>query len=395
MSKIEQKTSKEISAISSVPIEGEADLGAEIAKAAQTSEIQAAVIIAKKFPRDEGKTREELLGVCELPEFAGSIDNPQEPAAYYSFPRGKKMDKDTGEWTVNIVSGASVRLAREAARIAGNIRHGFFITHDDDESRSIVGFAWDLQKNVPIYASDHFKKLVQRRQAEGGTMWISADERELRELTFRRAAILIRNSILALFPTYLVDQMVKSCKATVSGGGKGTLKERITNMEVAFKEVHRITKSMLEHYLHKPVKECTTEDLEDLRGIFESLKEKLLTPEEHEEMFGAPATTVRQQEGQKLSEARMRPTRGAQPGERRKTEDRTGKRGKKKGEIPGANGKADLLDLIAGAKNERDFFDRVKPEVLGKLKPYGLKGNDFNAVIFSLNEKQHSYKKKR
>src|ERR1700747_3455088 len=68
-------------------------------------EIQSAIIIARRFPRNEDQAFEKLMRACRRLSFA-------EDAAY-AFPRGDQK-----------VEGPSVNLAREAARVWGNIRHG-------------------------------------------------------------------------------------------------------------------------------------------------------------------------------------------------------------------------------------------------------------------------------
>ena len=291
--------------------------GVELAKAEQRGEIQVAAVLAKKFPRDEAKCREELMAVCKLSEFAGSIDDPTVPAAYYSYERGKKKVGD--EWIPNIVSGPSVKLAREAARIFGNIRDGFLITHDDEEDRSVVGSAWDLQKNLSIHGSDSFKKLIQRRQKEGGTKWETANERDLRELTTRRAAILIRNSLLGLFPGYLINQAVKICKETVSRAQSGettqTLAQRIDRMIGKF-SYYKITKKQIATYLHKPISKCTDDDLANLFGIYESIKDNMISFSEREEMFG-PGESVPSNDLKEtgLNQANFRSKKTTDPGD--------------------------------------------------------------------------------
>ena len=102
-----------------LPSEMTMDAGTEIMKSEGQGEIQSAVVLAKRFPRDEEKAKAALLAACDLEDFAGG--------AYYSFPRGKKKN-ELGEWVPNIISGGGIRLAREAKRLWMNVRSGFFIT---------------------------------------------------------------------------------------------------------------------------------------------------------------------------------------------------------------------------------------------------------------------------
>jgi len=250
----------------------EQDMGTEIAKAEQQSEIQYAIMMAKKFPRIDIQCQNTLLAACDIESFA--------EGAYYSFNRGKYQDEKTGEWKANIVSGASIKLAREAFRIFGNMRVGFFITHDDDDARGIVAWAWDVEKNSRMSSADFFSKMIKR----SGKMEL-ANERDLREMTSRRASILMRNCILSLLPGYMTDNAVEICKRTAAGGEKTDLKDRIVRMQNTFHEIG-ISSAAIGNYLGKPLTACSREDLANLRGINESLRDGMISPQERQEMFG-------------------------------------------------------------------------------------------------------------
>ncbi len=268
-----------------------------------SSEVQAAVLMAKKFPREEGQCQQEIMAICDQEIFAAG--------AFYAFPRGKKLNEKTGEWEPNIVTGPSIRMAREAARIYGNFRYGFIITNEDDDGRLIVAYAWDVQKNNRTTSSDYFKKLIQRRIG-GTTIPVTPDERELRELTNRRASILMRNCILSLLPAYFVDAAVLVCRKTVGGGGKGKddLGDRAQKMQVDFAEIG-ISTAQLEAYLKKPIAEVTREDLGELRGIFDSLQDGVISPQERNDLFGGHGLREEPKgpglDEPKLSEADMKP----------------------------------------------------------------------------------------
>jgi len=388
-----------------VPSEMQMDAGTEIMKSEGQGEIQAAVVLAKRFPRDEEKARAGLLAACDLEEFAGGGD-AKKPGAYYSFPRGRTQDETTGEWKPNIVSGASVRMAREAARLWGNLRYGFFITHDDDDARGIVAWAWDLEKNLRTSGSDFFKKVIQRKEKGGGTIWITADERELRELTFRKAAILIRNCILQLMPGYFIDQAVAVCKTTAAGGAKTDLKDRIVMMQRAFVDIG-VSGAALEKYLGKPVAKSTREDLADLRGIYESLRDGMISKEERDEMFGPTAQPPKREpeaaaNGEKRESLNMEKVRSAKsqaaPHEEKpapKKEEKKEAKGKVAAKL--INGKSaepesekfdpkeTALALIRNAT--RQNWPSVKETVLGMIKE--IKGSqNLLDVTSAINNRQ-------
>ncbi|MBU0906702.1 MAG: hypothetical protein KKE05_00940, partial [Nanoarchaeota archaeon] len=145
-------------------------------------EVQGSIIIAKKFPRNEDQTFARLMKTCDRTSFAEK--------AVYSYPRGGQT-----------ISGPSVNLAREAARLWGNLEYGLLVIRDDENSRHIRAWAWDKETNTKTFAEDSFEKLIFRK----GKGNIKPDERDLRELTNRRGAILIRNCLLQLLPRDLVE----------------------------------------------------------------------------------------------------------------------------------------------------------------------------------------------
>lgn len=158
------KTKVEETALETVTTE-ELEIAPSKTAAIAEAEIKSAIIIALKFPRDDAKCFVSLMKSCQRSSFADD--------ASYSFPRGGHQ-----------IKGPSVHLAREAARVWGNIRHGLSVIADDEDERTIEAWAWDLQTNVKVVAEDTFQKLIYRKA--GGGQWIKPDERDLRELTNRR-----------------------------------------------------------------------------------------------------------------------------------------------------------------------------------------------------------------
>jgi len=272
----------------------EGQLASDLAKAEQQGSIWMAAMMAKKFPRDEKVCEEKLSKVCELDEFAGNIDDLNKPSAYYTFPRGGQM-----------ISGPSIRMARELNRIWGNRRTGMVITHEDEEKLVIMGYSWDLENNQFESSQDVVRKLIQKRTDEG-TQWKVPDERDLRELTNRRAAIVIRNCILTLHPRHVIDKAVQQCKETVAGNSPEELFRRTQLMLDAFVK-WGITSPQVERYLKKPLGSIVGNDLADLRGIYEAIRDGQLTPDDRNEMFGKPAKEIPEGDRPPLSEEQMRP----------------------------------------------------------------------------------------
>jgi hypothetical protein len=230
------------------------ELAPTSAAAAQQFEIQSAIVLARKFPRNEDAAFEKLMRSCKRTGFAEEAE--------YSFPRGG----------ANVV-GPSVTLAREAARVWGNIRYGLEILRDDKDGRQIRGWAWDLETNTKVAAEDEFQKLIQRKRKDGkGTEWLPPDERDLRELTNRRGAILIRNCILQLLPSDLIDDARNQAHTTLRSKAEQDPDGARKQVILAFGGLN-ITPAMLEAYLGHPVGQSSPDELTKLRTIFQSVRD--------------------------------------------------------------------------------------------------------------------------
>jgi hypothetical protein len=225
------------------------ELAPTAAAAEKQFEIQSAIIIAKRFPRDEDSAFQKLMKACGRSTFAGD--------AQYSFPRGD-----------GLVSGPSVQLAREAARNWTNIRYGLTIIRDDQQSRQIQGWAWDVETNTKVTAEDDFQKLIFRK----GKGWIAPDERDMRELTNRRGAILIRNCILQILPKDLIEDALYTCHATLESDAAKDPDAARKRILVSFSELN-VSAEMLSGYLGHPVGQSSPAEIANLRTIYKSISD--------------------------------------------------------------------------------------------------------------------------
>lgn len=216
------------------------------------AEIQSAIVLAQRFPRNEDSAFEKLMKSCKRPSFAENVA--------YSFPRGGQT-----------ITGPSVNVAREAARCWGNLRYGLDILRDDDEGRQIRGWAWDLETNVKVTAEDDFKKLVQRK-VNGSTQWVKPDERDLRELTNRRGAILVRNCILQILPSDLIEDAMGISGDTLRDKAAKDPEGERKRLVMAFSELN-VTPEMLETKLGHKLAQSSPDEIAQLRKVYKSIKD--------------------------------------------------------------------------------------------------------------------------
>lgn len=233
-----------------IDVSAEKELQIAPSTAMAIQEIQGAIIIAKKFPRKMDECWSKLMKACQRKTFADK--------ARYTYPRGK------GDKKV-IISGPSVNLARTAGQCYGNVRWSLDVLRDDDEYRTIKGWAWDMENNVYVAFEDHFQKLIFRR--DGG--WIVPDERELRELTNRRGAILVRNALLGVMPRDFIEDAEGMCVKTLKENIKDPAGEK-KRLILAFEKIG-VPVKLLTEYLG--TSSWSPDDLIELQGILTAISE--------------------------------------------------------------------------------------------------------------------------
>ncbi len=223
-------------------------------RAGRVAEIQASIIVAKKFPRNEDEAYRRLIRACNRPTFADE--------ARYEYPRGKEK-----------VTGPSVKLAREAARLWGNIEYGIELLEDGEDYVVIRAWAWDKETNARVFADDNFRKAVLRK-SDGGSYWkdVRDDERELRELVNRRGAICVRNCILQLIPADFVEDAMTQVFKTLSDKATKDPDAERKAVVLGFSQIN-ISVGDLEKYLGHPVAQASPAEIAGLRAIFVSIRD--------------------------------------------------------------------------------------------------------------------------
>lgn len=231
-------------------------------------EIEAACILAKKFERDEQRAFVKIMNACDRYGFAEN--------ALYSFPRGGTK-----------VEGPSIQMARTLAQAWGNVRWGTEVVSDTPSTRKIRVWAWDMETNTRVSAEDEFAKKVWRR----GKGWVdilfdengSDDERTLRELTYRKASLILRGCLLQLIPPDYVEAAVKACEATLRRGPDkegGSHEDRVRALLTAFSRVG-VSKDMIEKRLRHKLEALSPLEVAELRKVYKSIEDGQATVSEH------------------------------------------------------------------------------------------------------------------
>lgn len=223
------------------------------AVARQVAEVQASMVIAKQFPRDEAEAYARIIEACKRPKLAEQ--------AIYSYPRGGQK-----------VSGPSVRLAEVLARAWGNIDYGVTEIEQRDGESTMEAFAWDKETNTRSSKKFTVKHERSKNNRATGQKEITVldDSRDIYEMNANMGARRMRACILAIIPGDIVDAAVDQCGQTIVNGANMPLADQIKQCVSAFKELG-VTQKEIENKLGHKMSASTPHDIADLRGIYNSI----------------------------------------------------------------------------------------------------------------------------
>jgi len=228
----------------------------------QAQEVQAAMVIAKKFPRDEYEATQRIKRACQRKSLAEQ--------AIYSYPRGGQN-----------VSGPSIRLAEAIAQIWGNIDYGVIELEQKNGVSEMMAYAWDLETNTrvtKIFTVEH------KRDTKKGSYKLE-DSRDIYELTANFGARRVRACILGVIPGDVVEMAVDECKATLKKSfAELPSQEKITKIEKVFKNEFGVTREQLEKYTGRNMADWGVEECTNLWGVYTALKNAQAKPEDYFEI---------------------------------------------------------------------------------------------------------------
>lgn len=219
----------------------------------EMAEMQAAIYLAKAFPRDEIEAVRKLMNACMRPKLAED--------AVYIYPRGGTS-----------VTGPSIRLAEEIARCWGNMEFGWSELERIGNESTVRAFAWDKESNLRKVIDFTVKHV---RDTSRGQRPLES-ERDIYELLANQAARRMRNCILALIPGDIVEDAVKQCEKTLVAHADIT-PEKLKAMVDAF-EPYRVTKKHIEKRFQRNLDAITPAQYLKLREIYVNLKDGISEP---------------------------------------------------------------------------------------------------------------------
>lgn len=239
-------------------------VGSEIAATREAQEVQVAMIVAQKFPRDPIAAYNRIIADCSRKSLAEK--------AMYEYPRGGTT-----------VTGPSIHLARVLARGWGNLESGFKVLEATPKESTVMAYCWDLEtnnRNTKVFTVPHIRQT--KKDATPLT-----DPRDIYEMVANQAARRERACILSIIPTDIVDAAVGQCEATLAGNAKMPLPDMIRVLVNNFQERYDVTKEMLEAYIGRNVDSFTMQSVIRLKNVYNTLQDGSASVEQYFDMSGA------------------------------------------------------------------------------------------------------------
>ncbi|HMW88227.1 MAG TPA: hypothetical protein PKD65_19555 [Nitrospira sp.] len=221
------------------------------------AEVQAAVLMAKRFPRDQIAAMDRILNSFTRPSLA--------EVSQYQYSKGGTD-----------VSGPSIRSAEAIAQQWGNIDFGFRelsrgVGHDGVPFSEVEAYAWDMETltRKPLqFIVRHW-----RDTKKGG--YKITDERDIYELVANQAQRRVRACLLSIIPGDVTEAAMKQAdltlKSTADIGPEAQAK-----MVEAFSG-YGVTKEQIEKRIQRRLDTIQPAQMVSLKKIYVSLRDGMST----------------------------------------------------------------------------------------------------------------------
>jgi len=236
-----------------------------VEQARAVAEVQARVIVAQQCPRSVDAAVRAMREACAQMQLA--------ERAFYAYPRGKDRNGKP-----IIISGPSVHLARELARVWGNCEYSVNELRRDDKAgqSEMLAYAWDLEtntRNSAVFIVPHF------RDRSGGTPQQLTDMRDIYETNANNGARRVREAIFNVLPVWFTEEAKELCTKTLANGGGKPLAQRIADSVEAFEKIG-VRVAQLEARIGSETGDWTPQDVAQLGILFTSIRRNEISKDE-------------------------------------------------------------------------------------------------------------------
>jgi len=229
----------------------------EVASARAIQQVQGAIIMARRFPRDEAAAIAGIRNACRRRSLAEN--------SHYEYVRGGQL-----------IRGANINLMEEIARHWGHLDYGVNELDRDDDGVTMEAFAWDCQSNVR--RSITFRVPNVRVTKKG--RYELTDPRDIYENAMNAGSRRLRKCLESVIPDDIVEMAKNECDKTLASGHEKPRADRIRDMLVAFRSDFGVTQNDIERFLGHKAESASETELVRLRRMYASLKDGVAQPHE-------------------------------------------------------------------------------------------------------------------
>lgn len=360
----------------------------EVEQERAIAETQAAMVIAKRFPRDMISAMDRIINACARPGLA--------EASLYEYSRGGTA-----------ITGPSIRLAEAIAQNWGNLQFGVRELEQRNGASTVEAYAWDVETNTKQIKTF---QVAHKRHTKQGSYKLE-DPRDIYEAVANQGARRLRACILGIIPGDVVEAAVKQCETTLKTKAAVT-PERIASLIEKFAEFN-VTKEQIEKRIQRHLDAMTPAQLVNLGKIYNSLKDGMSSPAEWFEVEQAPdkadtlkdklraATKPEPQPATEVAATTQTEAKAQEKAPEPEPKKRSPKPKAKEPEPQKNEPPPPLVDFETGevAVQEKTFVEQAS-EILAELQPdgrmgvlklYGIKETDFVAQMDAVSKLQPGY----
>lgn len=224
------------------------------------AEVQAAMILARQFPRDEVRVLDKIENAFSRQSLAD--------ASTYVYARGGTN-----------ITGASIRAAEAIAQLWGNCKFGFNElsrgTANGISYSEVEAFAWDIETNARREVKFRVPHV---RDTKGGRKLLT-DERDIYEMIANQAQRRVRACIMAVIPGDVFDKALETArkKTTANVDMSPDAMQKVLS---AFEKLG-ITKERIEARFQRKFSALEPGQVVILRNIWTSIKDGIGSADDH------------------------------------------------------------------------------------------------------------------
>lgn len=231
-----------------------AGVAVESSKAVQM--VQAALVVAKRFPRDEVEVQRKIDNACMRVGLA--------KVSTFAYSRGGTA-----------IKGPTIKLLEAIAGYWGNIDFGWKEVERRFGESTIQASAWDMETNTKVATEFTVKHVRDKwKEIDGKKIKVHepiTDDRDIYELNANYAARRVRACLERVIPRDIVQTAVETCERTLLTKEPIT-KDSLKGMLDAF-GAYGINRAMIEAKIQRKFEAIEPAQMVNMRQIYNSLQD--------------------------------------------------------------------------------------------------------------------------